>query len=299
MMSSVWSSISPSLTRIPPHTSATAAPAEMPRTVAAPDRPSAASTFIVVRNSVRARTARSSPRRPACPNAFNVASPCTLSRKSAPRSPYALRRAWFRLRFSFWITAGRNSVTSAKTRNTSPMRMSSTDMNTKISTGATAATMNCGRYWPKKTSRLSTPSTSDVRMSPVRLRSKWPGPSSNECWYRRLRSSILVRVAVRYPTASRTYWNRPRSNINTPTRTSGPVTAEKSSPWKRRAMTTPVSASRAMPMDMAISPTPAARKIAVRRPLVIPHSLRLKYTLSPSERPAHRPSRQSTGPPRP
>ena len=52
-------------------------------------------------------------------------------------------------------------------------------------------------------------------------------------------------------------------------------------------MTTPVSASRAMPMDMAISPTPAARKIAVRRPLVIPQSRRLKYTLPLSVRPAH------------
>ena len=70
-------------------------------------------------------------------------------------------------------------------------------MNTKISTGAVAATMNCGRYCPKKTSRLSTPSTMDVSTSPVRLWSKWPGPSANECWYSRLRSSIFVCVAVR------------------------------------------------------------------------------------------------------
>ena len=74
-----------------------------------------------------------------------------------------------------------NSVNSANDRKINPVWTSRNATNAKISTGAVSATRNCGRYCPKNVSRLSTPSTSDIRMSPVRRWSTKPGPSASTC----------------------------------------------------------------------------------------------------------------------
>ena len=97
-------------------------------------------------------------------------------------APQASRRATVRGRLAFCMKDGARRVNSANTTKTRPIHTSRKAMKPKISTGAMAATMNCGRYCPKKVSRFSTPSTRKVVTSPVRRRSKWPGPRASACW---------------------------------------------------------------------------------------------------------------------
>ena len=149
-MSKVLSSRVPSLTRMPPQTRAAAAPAEMPRVVAPIDEPSTTTTPMVVLYSSRARSARSLPCDLAWPKAFSVARPCTPSRKSALRAPYAARRARLSLRFQFFSIHGMKSVSRANARNIPPIWMSSAAMKMKISTGAMAATVNWRQVLPEE-----------------------------------------------------------------------------------------------------------------------------------------------------
>ncbi len=86
MTSRAGTDIAPLLTRQAPSASAAAAPTAM--TVSVMPRASVLlpSTHIVLRKRSRARTSSWRARAPLWPKAFKVASPCTASRKSAPKA---------------------------------------------------------------------------------------------------------------------------------------------------------------------------------------------------------------------
>ena len=147
--SSTVSDMSPAATRHAPQPSDTAAPTAMPVSVMPRDRVLVASTHMVLLNSASARLSSSLVRAALWPNALSVASPWIASRKSAAKAPYSRARMRL-LRWSSRCQAiGANSVASAASSSTVAMVGSRKATKAKISTGVTAATKNCGRYWPK------------------------------------------------------------------------------------------------------------------------------------------------------
>ena len=73
-------------------------------------------------------------------------------------------------------TAGATRVNSAAPSITAATGTSQNAMKAKIASGAQAAIVTCGRYWPKKVCNCSTPSTIDSITPPVRSAPNQAGP---------------------------------------------------------------------------------------------------------------------------
>ena len=168
----------PWVTRHAPYPSTAALPTAMPVSVRPRVRALVASTHIVLRNTSRARSARSRPRVVLCPNALRVASPCTASRNSAANPRYAFDRRLLLRASQCWKSHGAHRVNIANPNISAATGKSKDESHAKTTRGVMAATRSCGTYSPNQVSSCSTPSIIESSTAPVRSSPKWAGPSA-------------------------------------------------------------------------------------------------------------------------
>ena len=97
--------------------------------------------------------------------------PLILRRDLAPGASYMTQAVECRLLAAVHLVVrkGKINVNRANARKMYAVCTSNAAMKAKINGGVSAATASCGKYWPKKVSNCSTPSTRDITTSPVRF----------------------------------------------------------------------------------------------------------------------------------